>query len=145
MYYNGLKVVTSRPGYFWLKEKEQTKNNNNKCFHADDVVHMDETSTTINNICEDVSPVSCTCIIPDVVRFCWASSERPEWETECCIDRLNYARYLPCYNVQMSQLRITHSDVHAEFMEGWLSCHDWVQQPLRKNPCRSNDRRNGEQ
>ena len=32
-------------------------------------------------------------------------------------DRLNYARYLPCYNAQMSQLHTTHPYVHAEFMQ----------------------------
>ena len=36
--------------------------------------------------------------------------------------------------------------MHAEFMHGGgCSSQAWLQQPLRKNPCRSNDRRNDEQ
>ena len=60
-------------------------------------------------------------------------------------DRLNYARYLSCYNAHMSQLHTTHPYAHAEFMQGVLSSQAWLQQPLRKNPCRSNNRRNDEQ
>ena len=60
-------------------------------------------------------------------------------------DRLNYARYLPCYNALMSQLPTTHPYVHTEFMQEGVSSQAWLQQPLRKNPCRSNDRRYGEQ
>ena len=60
-------------------------------------------------------------------------------------DRLNYARYLPCYNALVSQLPTTLPSVHAEFMQEGFSSQAWLQQPLRKNPCRSNDRRNGEQ
>ena len=30
-------------------------------------------------------------------------------------ERLNYARYLPCYNAQMSQFHTTHPDVHGGF------------------------------
>ena len=33
-------------------------------------------------------------------------------------DRLNYARYLPYYYAQMSQLPTSSPDVHAEFMQG---------------------------
>ena len=33
-------------------------------------------------------------------------------------DRLNYARYLPCYDAQMFQLHTTHPNVHAEIMQG---------------------------
>ena len=47
-----------------------TNNNNNKGFrswleatHADDVVHKYETLMIRDNLCEDVSPVSCTCIM----------------------------------------------------------------------------------
>lgn len=36
-------------------------------------------------------------------------------------DRVNYARYLSYYLAQMSQLPITHPDVHAEFMAGKFS------------------------
>ena len=36
-------------------------------------------------------------------------------------DRVNYARYLAYYLVQMSQLPTTHPDVHAEFMAGKFS------------------------
>ena len=65
-------------GWSWLllvKRKRTTtttttNNNNNKGFrswleatHADDVVHMDDTFRIINYLCEDVSPVSCTCIM----------------------------------------------------------------------------------
>ena len=34
-------------------------------------------------------------------------------------DRLNYARYIPCYYAQMYQLPTTNPDVHAEFMDGF--------------------------
>ena len=33
-------------------------------------------------------------------------------------DRLNYARYLPYYYAQMSQLPTSSPDVHTEFMQG---------------------------
>lgn len=36
-------------------------------------------------------------------------------------DRINYARYLPSYLAQMSQLPATHPEVHAEFMTGGFS------------------------
>ena len=36
-------------------------------------------------------------------------------------DQVNYARYLPYYLAQMSQLPSTHPDVHAEFMAGKFS------------------------
>ena len=43
----------------------------------------------------------------------------------------------------MYYLSTTHPDAHAEFKQGGFSA--WLQQPLRKNPCRSKNRRNGEQ
>ena len=102
-----------------LVKKKNNKNNknNNKGFrswleatHADDVVHMDDIFRIIDKRCEDVSPVSCTCIMElfgvYVIPWCFA------------YDRLNYARYLPCCNAQMYQLHTTHPDVHAEFMQG---------------------------
>ena len=36
-------------------------------------------------------------------------------------DRLNYARYLPYYYAEMSQLPSNHPDVHEEFMQGNFS------------------------
>ena len=36
-------------------------------------------------------------------------------------DRLNYARFLPCYCAHMSQLPTPHPDVHAEFIQGGFS------------------------
>ena len=61
-------------------------------------------------------------------------------------DRLNYARYLPYYYAQIYRLPTTLPDAHDEFMQGGFSFSSaWLQQPLRKNPCRSSDRRNGEQ
>ena len=50
-------------------------------------------------------------------------------------DRLNYARYLPCYDAQMCTLNSCKG----------VSSQAWLQQPLRKNPCRSTDPRNDEQ
>ncbi len=55
-----------------LVKKKNNKNNknNNKGFrswleatHADDVVHMDDIFRIIDTLFEDVSPVSCTCIM----------------------------------------------------------------------------------
>ena len=49
-------------------------------------------------------------------------------------DRLNYARYLPYYYAQMSQLPTTHPDVQAEFMQGGFSVQLGSNNPFGRIP-----------
>ena len=50
-----------------------------------------------------------------------------------CFD-LNYARYLPYYYAQMSQLHTTHPDVYAEFIQGGLSVQLGSNNPFGRIP-----------
>ena len=134
---------------------------------------MDETLRIIDNLCEDISPfpvhVSWNCLestlsSSDVEvatsrhsgcrtwiwsRFCRASSEHPERETGCYT-------WLHIWQVEICTLypmllRPYISAAHnAPRCARWIHARivfnsAWLQQPLRKNPCRSNDRRNSEQ
>ena len=49
-------------------------------------------------------------------------------------DRINYARYLPYYYAQMSQLPTTHPDVYTEFMEGQFSVQLGSTNPFGRIP-----------
>lgn len=49
-------------------------------------------------------------------------------------DRINYARYLPYYYAQMSQLPSTHPDVFKEFMEGGFSVQMGSTNPFGRIP-----------
>lgn len=49
-------------------------------------------------------------------------------------DRINYARYLPYYYAQMSQLPSTHPDVYTEFMEGRFSVQLGSANPFGRIP-----------
>ena len=49
-------------------------------------------------------------------------------------DRLNYARYLPIYYAQMSNLCIDHPGVYAHFMQGFFSVQLGGINPFRKIP-----------
>lgn len=49
-------------------------------------------------------------------------------------DRVNYARYLPYYLAQMSQLPTTHPDVYAEFVAGKFSVQLGSMNPFGRIP-----------
>ena len=49
-------------------------------------------------------------------------------------DRLNYARFLPCYCTHISQLLTPHPDVHAEFMQGGFSVQLSSNNPFGRIP-----------
>ena len=49
-------------------------------------------------------------------------------------DRLNYARFLPCYCAHMSQLPTSHPDVHAEFIQGGFSVQLSSNNPFGRIP-----------
>ena len=49
-------------------------------------------------------------------------------------DRMNYARYLPYYYAQMSQLPITHPDMYRKFMEGGFSVQLGSANPFGRIP-----------
>ena len=49
-------------------------------------------------------------------------------------DRLNYARFLPCYCAHMSQLPTPHPDVHAEFMQRGFSVQLSSNNPFGRIP-----------
>ena len=70
-------------------------------------------------------------LVEILLRLIWASREG-NWALHLAsiralipwcfaYDRLNYARYLPYYYAQMSQLASTHPEVFSEFMEGGFS------------------------
>ena len=113
-----------------------------------------ETFRIIDILCEEVSPVSCTCITElfgvyikffrcgsghlsymDVIEILLGltrASREGDWMLHLAsvramipwcfsYDRLNNARYLPCYYAEVSQLPTTHPAVYAEFMQGGCS------------------------
>ena len=127
--------------------------------HTDDVIHMDETLNTINNLCKDVSQASLKQVFQNMLcarevyleflrvgngslSTFWLSyldmveillgllraSREGHWILHLAFiraihwcfayDRHNYARYLPYYYAQMTQLPVEH---HAEFMQGGFS------------------------
>ena len=45
-----------------------------------------------------------------------------------------YARYIPCYYAQMTQLPVEHPDVHAEFIQGGFSFQLGSRKPFGRIP-----------
>ena len=83
------------------------------------------------------------------LRFCWQSSEHPEKETGCYpnhdiwqIELCTLSPILLCPDVSAALFQPRCARwIHARRV--FISA--WFQPPLRKNPCRLNDWRNGEQ